>query len=437
MERPRPLLVSGLTRSAARRGLERIEAEGLEGDVAPASAAGPTQRRSLRALAAGALAVLVGIGLFLATRMATRAPSSTDAREARTTQGSTRSVPETASPDTTAGSTLVTRALAGTVSVRCPSSVAAGFFVDVDLILTNAHALCQEQSTVEIRLSDGREALGVAVGSDEALDLALVKIEGLEAEPLVLGDAGSLQVGDEVTLVGSPVGLEFTVHRGLVSSLRRSVLGVAYIQLDAGINPGNSGGPLLDDEGHVVGVVSLKRADADGIGLALPINYAYDGAAPLLPGNGSAARSAGFEAMLNEAWRDEREALDSIASLDLAPALVGVRVDEYGRLVAGIVRPAHGVPSPETFSFRFQRQGETICALTSGVADWDVVEPRGQVDPRVAAWLERHGLGLTPFLGEAPLNWGLCSEIRAGTVLELEGADPQHARLTLPLGPRR
>src|SRR5262249_7819837 len=158
------------------------------------------------------------------------------------------------------------------------------FFVANETVLTNAHVLCPEGQPLTVIFSDGRRATGVPMRSDTLLDLAVVHSAGATAPPLPLGDAGSLNVGDHVVLVGSPVGLEFTVHEGTVSSISRTLLGLAYIQLDAKVNPGNSGGALLDKLGRVVGIVSLKVQTAEGIGLALPINYAYDGAGALISG---------------------------------------------------------------------------------------------------------------------------------------------------------
>src|SRR6185503_6369190 len=85
---------------------------------------------------------------------------------------------------------------------------------------------------------------------------------------LPLGDVEDVALGDRVMMIGSPMGLEFTVHEGLVSHLGRVAQGVAFIQLDAKVNPGNSGGPIIDEQGRVVGVVTLKQAQAEGIGLA-------------------------------------------------------------------------------------------------------------------------------------------------------------------------
>ena len=143
---------------------------------------------------------------------------------------------------------LAQRSLPSTVSLRCNNSVGSGFFVSPDLILTNHHVLCPNEGAIQVVMSDGRKFVGKVVSSDKGVDLGLVRVAGVKATPLPLGDVADLAVGDKVMIIGSPIGLEFTVHEGNVSSLQRSAFGVAYVQLDAKINPGNSGGPVIDAE---------------------------------------------------------------------------------------------------------------------------------------------------------------------------------------------
>ena len=114
-----------------------------------------------------------------------------------------------------------------------------------------------------------------------------------------------------MVLIGSPVGLEFTGHEGSVSNFS-SRLGVALIQLDARINPGNGGGPVLDDQGRVVGVVSLKHMGAEGIGWAIPINYAWR-----KPGflSSPGTEGPGFASLVAKAEEAGRRAAGEIASV--------------------------------------------------------------------------------------------------------------------------
>ncbi|WP_017659064.1 HhoA/HhoB/HtrA family serine endopeptidase [Baaleninema simplex] len=157
----------------------------------------------------------------------------------------------------------------------------SGFIIDGDgTILTNAHVVNQADR-VTVKLKDGRDFEGRVMGVDVVTDLAVVKIDaGNTSLPVAtLGDSDRVQVGDWAIAVGNPLGLDNTVTLGIVSTLNRSSAQVGipdkrldFIQTDAAINPGNSGGPLLDEQGRVIGVNTAIRADANGIGFAIPIN---------------------------------------------------------------------------------------------------------------------------------------------------------------------
>jgi len=150
------------------------------------------------------------------------------------------------------------------------------------LIMTNAHVV-KNAAKVTVTLTDGRSFEGTVRGSDDYMDLAAVKIKptgrALPTAPLGLSD--ELQVGDWVIAIGNAVGLDSTVTLGIVSSLSRSAAEVgipnkkvSFIQTDAAINPGNSGGPLLNEFGEVIGINTAIRANAAGIGFAIPIDVA-------------------------------------------------------------------------------------------------------------------------------------------------------------------
>jgi len=149
-------------------------------------------------------------------------------------------------------------------------------------ILTNAHVVNQADK-VTVTLKDGRTFEGKVQGADEVTDLAVVKINprGNDLPAAPLGDSSAVQVGDWAIAVGNPVGLDNTVTLGIVSTLKRTSADVGipdkrleFIQTDAAINPGNSGGPLLNARGEVIGINTAIRADAMGIGFAIPIDKA-------------------------------------------------------------------------------------------------------------------------------------------------------------------
>lgn len=159
----------------------------------------------------------------------------------------------------------------------------SGFIVDRNgILLTNAHVV-DNADKVTVTLKDGRTFQGKVTGVDEVTDLAVVKLEGVKGDlPVaVLGDSDKVQVGDWAIAVGNPLGLDNTVTLGIISTLKRSSAQVGipdkrleFIQTDAAINPGNSGGPLLNAQGEVIGINTAIRADAMGIGFAIPINTA-------------------------------------------------------------------------------------------------------------------------------------------------------------------
>ncbi|HYG86339.1 MAG TPA: Do family serine endopeptidase [Azospirillum sp.] len=160
--------------------------------------------------------------------------------------------------------------------------VSAGSGVIVDArrgyVITNHHVI-ENASEIAVTLKDRRRVRARLVGSDEATDVALLKIEADRLTALPLGDSNKLRVGDFVVAIGNPFGLGQTVTSGIVSALGRSGLKVEgyedFIQTDASINPGNSGGALVNFNGELVGMNTAIIGPAGGsvgIGFAVPIS---------------------------------------------------------------------------------------------------------------------------------------------------------------------
>ncbi|MBC7543108.1 MAG: trypsin-like peptidase domain-containing protein [Candidatus Sericytochromatia bacterium] len=149
----------------------------------------------------------------------------------------------------------------------------SGFIVDSSgLIVTNNHVI-QGATQVIVTLSDGRKFPAKLVGRDPLLDLAVLKVEATGLPVLRFATDSSVRVGDWVMALGSPLGLDKTVTKGIVSALHRRVAineSVQFIQTDAPINPGSSGGPLINMSGQVIGVNTAVAAQAQGIGFAIP-----------------------------------------------------------------------------------------------------------------------------------------------------------------------
>ena len=157
----------------------------------------------------------------------------------------------------------------------------SGFLLDRQgHILTNYHVVAGAQQ-LEVTLSNRSKYPARVVGVDRAHDLAVIQIQAPGLQPATLGDSKNLVVGQKVFAIGNPFGLNGTMTRGIISSIR-SVRGPeSYIdeaiQTDAAINPGNSGGPLLNSRGEVIGINTLIIGTAgqnSGVGFAVPINTA-------------------------------------------------------------------------------------------------------------------------------------------------------------------
>ncbi len=161
----------------------------------------------------------------------------------------------------------------------------SGFIIDKQgHILTNFHVIGDHPRRLEVTLSNRKKYTAEIVGLDKSHDLAVIQIKARdELTPAVMGDSRGLQVGQKVFAIGNPFGLNGTMTRGIVSSIRsvREPEGGAIIdeaiQTDAPINPGNSGGPLLNSRGEVIGINTLILSpvgQSAGIGFAIPINAA-------------------------------------------------------------------------------------------------------------------------------------------------------------------
>ena len=152
-----------------------------------------------------------------------------------------------------------------------------GFVVGDGLIATNLHVI-GEARPITVELDGGRTHEVTAVhASDRASDLAIVRIDARDLVPLQLGDPATLADGSEVVAIGNPHGLERSIVAGRVSG-RRDVDGIDMIQVAIPIEPGNSGGPLVDLEGRVQGVVTMKSLVTPNLGFAV----AADRLRPLL-----------------------------------------------------------------------------------------------------------------------------------------------------------
>ncbi len=147
-------------------------------------------------------------------------------------------------------------------------------------ILTNNHVV-EGADEIEVSLNDARKARAKVIGTDPETDLAILKIELDKLPVIVLGNAESIEIGDQVLAIGNPFGVGQTVTSGIISALGRNQLGINvfenFIQTDAAINPGNSGGALVDTQGRLLGIntaIYSRSGGSMGIGFAIPVSTA-------------------------------------------------------------------------------------------------------------------------------------------------------------------
>jgi putative serine protease PepD len=259
-----------------------------EGD-APADPGGGRRWWSRR-LAVGLLVLGLGVssgtvGAYAGTRLAGHTSTATAPTAASATgSGSLASVAAAVKPSVV------------TVIVRGAGQEAegSGIVLRADgVILTNNHVVAAAGAAagITVQLSNGQTATATVVGTDPATDLAVIEAQGVSGlTAATLGSSGSVQAGDTVLAVGSPLGLEETVTQGIVSALHRTITVSGdnrtsetlddAIQTDAAINPGNSGGPLVNRAGQVVGIttananVNGQSSGSIGVGFAIPIDHA-------------------------------------------------------------------------------------------------------------------------------------------------------------------
>jgi len=164
--------------------------------------------------------------------------------------------------------------------------VGSGVIVHSDgYVLTNDHVVGSNATDIVVILHNGDELDGKVLWTDPTMDLAMVKVNATKLPAAELGNSEQLLVGEPAVAIGTPLGLQFqhTTTLGIVSALNRTVQvptekGENFmedlIQTDASINPGNSGGPLINIDGQIIGINTVKVTSAEGIGFAIPIDVA-------------------------------------------------------------------------------------------------------------------------------------------------------------------
>ena len=309
-------------------------------------------------------------------------------------------------------------ALPSVVGIRCGDQSGAGFFIGDDLIVTNAHVTCEGKEIVSVLLQDGREILGKVKTRDPWIDIATVEVIASNVKPLRVGDPLALKPGARLAVVGSPKGLDFTVHEGNVSYVGRTLHGVGYLQFSAAVNPGNSGGPILDTTGAAVGIVTLKRMDAEGIAFALPLWYARPPEAAEAQG-----RWKVFLDRIRDEDADERRKM--VASLE-RPLLLSLRSGQNGEIGALLAQMRAERPLGGRIELRVT-QGTSGCLGRGMVSKWlpldEILKNAGET-PREAEWLLRSGDAKNLYYTIADMDFTGCQLGDSPAQVSFDGGKP-------------
>lgn len=171
-------------------------------------------------------------------------------------------------------------------------TLGGGVIINEDgLILTSLHVVV-DATVIRVSYADGTSSLAILADQDEEKDIAVLEPATAPSiiVPATIGRVSSVRIGDEIFVVGNPLGLMGSMTAGVISGIDRtfSLRGSdqpleGLFQFDAAINPGNSGGPLLNRDGHLIGIVTglLSPMEQDtfiGIGFAVPIDVAASSA---------------------------------------------------------------------------------------------------------------------------------------------------------------
>jgi putative serine protease PepD len=313
----------------------------------PTSAEAPATARSSAPRWVTPFAILAALALFVGGALTGWAVAERDDADPDTTaaveqaDGTTEPVSGPVADDVAEPIAAVADAVApSVVQIETDTGLGSGVvYDDQGHILTAAHVL-DGANQVRVRTADGTLVAAEVIGTNEATDVAVIKIvapEGLV--PATLGVGAEVNVGQLAVAVGSPFGLEQTVTSGIVSAVDRPVETegtslVGMIQTDASINPGNSGGALADRNGRIIGINDAIRTAGggnEGVGFAIPIDLAVRVADQII--SGEEIRAGLLGVMVSDPTDGPAGALVGEVTPDGPAAESGL---EVGDLITGI-----------------------------------------------------------------------------------------------------
>jgi putative serine protease PepD len=240
-------------------------------------------------------------------------------------------------------------------------------------ILTDEHVVSGATS-VSVKFQDGKTASAKVLGTDPSTDVAVIKVDvpASELHPIPLANSNDAQVGDPVVAIGSPFSLPETTTTGIVSQVGRSITApnnftiTGAIQTDAAINPGNSGGPLLDANGHVLGLndqIQTNSGSSAGVGFAVPSNTVARVAGEIIGGQSVKHAYVGVElnstssggAQVTQVQNTSPAAASGIQPGDTITAVNGKKVGSTDQFITTVDQYSPG----DTVTLTVQRNGQT------------------------------------------------------------------------------
>src|ERR1700733_9325378 len=320
-------------------------------------------------------------------------------------------------------------------------------------ILTDEHVVSGANS-VMVNFKDGKSYSAKVVGTDPSTDVAVIRVDAPSSElhPIPLANSSEAQVGDPVVAIGSPFSLPETTTAGIVSQTGRSITAPNNyqipnaIQTDAAINPGNSGGPLLDADGHVLGLndqietnnqTAGGEGSSSGVGFAIPSNTVANIASEIIGGKTvrhayvgvSLSGTSAGGAQIAQVSPGTPGAAAGLKAGDVITAVNGKAVTTTDQFIATVANYAPG----QTVTLAVNRGGHTqTIKVKLGIRPAQTPQGGYLIQPRESGPPARTALAGSTSAGAEPVKARGCSASGGGGVCQPSPAAGEHRRQRPP-----